>query len=131
MLIAPTYMRVGDGARGLCVTATGYAHGAQLVRVWAVVEPRRPRKVAEFQPFELRPGFRQRVAILVPSAGVDAYWLAILAFHRSERAWERSTARRAGPFNVPEADLAFVEAGEPEPASVADDDAIVLSIIYA
>ena len=39
MLIAPIYVRVGDGARGLCFTATSYTGSAQLVRVWAVELP--------------------------------------------------------------------------------------------
>jgi hypothetical protein len=124
MLIAPLYLRVGDGARGLRVTATSYATSAQLVRVWAVARPYGPKKVAEFEPFELRPRFLERVATRVPSVGEDPYWLAILAFHRCRSAWERSASRHAGPFNVPEMDLAFF-------ISDSGRDAMAVSVIYA
>jgi hypothetical protein len=124
VLIAPIYMRVGDGARGLRFTAASYSRSAQLVRVWAVAKPRGVQKIAEFQPFELRPQILDSVARDVPPVGVLPYWLAILAFHKGESGWERSPSRHAGPFNVPEIDLAFA-------TSDASDDAMVVSVIYA
>lgn len=124
MLIAPIYMRVGDGARGLRFTATSYSRNAQLVRVWAVAKPQGVQKIAEFPPFELRPQILDAAARDVPPVGVLPYWLAILAFHRGDSAWERSPSRHAGPFNVPEIDLAFA-------ISDASDDAMVMSVIYA
>ena len=77
----------------------------------------------QFQPFELRPQILDSVARDVPPVGVLPYWLAILAFHKDESGWERSPSRHAGPFNVPETDLAFA-------TSDASDDAMVVSVIY-
>jgi len=124
MLIAPIYMRVGDGARGLRFTATSYTGSAQLVRVWAVEQPQGVRKIAEFPQFELRPQALDSVARFVPPVGELPYWLAILAFHRGGPAWERSPSRHAGPFNVPEIDLPFVIAG-------AGNNAMAVSVVYA
>ena len=124
VLIAPIYMRVGDGARGLRFTATSYTRRAQLVRVWAVEQPQGVRKVAEFPQFELRPQGLDSVARLVPPVGELSYWLAILAFHRGEPAWERSPSRLVGPFNVPEIDLPFVISG-------AGNSAMAVSVVYA
>jgi hypothetical protein len=131
MLIMPTYMRVGDGARGLRVTATSYADRAQLVRVWAVAEPHGSARIAEFEQFELRPSLREPVRRHVLPIGEWPYWLAILAFHRGGPAWERSASRRAGPFDVPQFDLAFDLGGAvPEPSEAAGDNAMVLSVLY-
>lgn len=118
MLIAPTYMRVGDGTRGLRVTATSCAASAQLVRVWAVAEPQGLQKIAEFQQFELRPRVLELAATHVPPLRPCPYWLAILAFHRCGSAWERSASWHAGPLTVPQVDLTF-------------DDTMVLSVVYA
>lgn len=118
MLIAPIYMRVGDGRRGLRLTAISYAESAQLVRVWAVARPQGLHKIAEFQQFELRPRVQELAARHVPPIGEWPYWLAILAFHRGGSAWERLASSRAGPFDVPEVGLAF-------------DSALALSVIYA
>lgn len=125
MLIAPVYMRVGDGERGLCFTATSYAGSPQLVRVWAVEQPQAVQKLAEFQQFELRPQILDSVARHIPPVGKLPYWLAILAFHREGSAWERSPSRHAGPFGVPEIDLAFIISG------VGNNDAMAVSVIYA
>jgi len=124
VLIAPVYMRVGDGARGLRFTAASYADSAQLVRVWAVARPQGLHKIAEFQQFELRPQFLELAARHVPPVGECPYWLAILAFHRGGLAWERSQSRQAGPFDVPEIDLAFVIAD-------GSKNAMAVSVIYA
>lgn len=131
MLITPTYMRVGDGARGLRVTATSYADRAQLVRVWAVQQPHGSTRVAEFQPFELRPSLHEPVRKDVLPIGEWSYWLAVLAFHRGGPAWERSASRHAGPFEVPQFGLAF-DLGDaaPETSVAPVDNAMVLSVLY-
>ena len=107
MLITPVYMRVGDGTRGLRLTATSYADSEQLVRVWAVARPQGLQKIAEFQQFELRPRIREPADRRVPPLRPWPYWLAILAFNRGGSAWERSPSRHTGSFDVPEVELAF------------------------
>ena len=119
-------MRVGDGARGLSVTATSYADRAQLVRVWAVQRPHGSERIAEFQPFELRPRLREPVRRHVLPFRGWPYWLAVLAFHRGGPAWERSPSRQAGPFDVPQFGLGFDLSD-----GVAEDNAMVLSVLYA
>jgi hypothetical protein len=131
MLIMPTYIRVADGARGLRVTATSYADRAQLVRVWAVQRPHGSKRVAEFQPFELRPSLHEAVRRHVLPIGEWSYWLAVLAFHHGGSAWERSASRHTGPFDVPQFGLAF-DLGDaaPETSVTAGDNAMVLSVLY-
>jgi hypothetical protein len=132
MLIMPTYMRVGDGTRGLRVTATSYADRAQIVRVWAVQRPHGSARISEFQPFELRPRLREPVRRHVLPFGGWPYWLAVLAYHRGGPAWERSASRHVGPFDVPQSGLAFDLGGAPSETSVtAGDNAMVLSVLYA
>jgi hypothetical protein len=124
MLIAPIYMRVADGTRALRFTATSYADSTQFVRVWAVARPQGLQKIAEFQQFELRPRFLELAARHVPPLRPWPYWLALLAFHKGGAAWERSASRQAGPFDVPEVDLAFA-------IPDAGNNAMAVSVIYA